>query len=528
MHPVEVEEAVVDADTLPADVDDPGGLGRPLIVVAMAAGALLRAVALAGGPGLPDADEAIAGLMARDVLEGRGWPAFFWGQEYGGTAQLGPLAVSRWLLGPSLLGLRAPTVLLAAANSVLVWRVARRLMAPRAAQLAGLLLWVGAPAALWYGTREMLFYQPTVFLGLVLGLCVLGILDGEARPDSVVTLRWLLVGLCAGVGWWVSPNIVYFVAPSAMVAAWRVGCGARPVQWGRGLLVATAGAAIGASVWLRANAASDMASMDAQATFPVVGTYLTRLAWFASTGLPTQLGLRAIFFQPWTLGPIGIAAYLAVLIPLGFALGHGLRRCGWDAVGLVLAPFIFACIPFGPATANNRYLFFLVPFLALVLARLARSGRIAVVMLAATIALSAFNLAGLHRLASSGPPGLTPTSAIGDVGPVVVVLDRRGIDRVFADYWAAYVIDLRSDERIIAAPTSGIDRYAPYTATVRAAPRPAWVVLHGAQHDAMVTALERLGVDAEVEHAGDFAVVVPERPVMPEELPPAARSPFLE
>src|SRR4051794_27397309 len=157
--------------------------------------------------------------MARDLLAGRGWPAFFWGQAYGGTAQLGPLALSRWLLGPSLLGLRAPTLLLAAANSVLVWRIARRLVPPVPAQLAGLLTWVGAPGALWYGTREMLFYQPTVFLGLVLGLCVLGILDAGARTDSAVTLRWLLAGLCAGVGWWVSPNIVYFVAPSALVAA---------------------------------------------------------------------------------------------------------------------------------------------------------------------------------------------------------------------------------------------------------------------------------------------------------------------
>ena len=80
----------------------------------------------------------------------------------------------------------------------------------------------------------------------------------------------------------------------------------------------------------------------------------------------------------------------------------------------------------------------------------------------------------------------------------------------------------------IAAPVSGIDRHAPYTATVRADPDAAWVVLHGSQYDAMVTALERLGVDAEIEHAGDFAIVMPERPVMPEELPPAARSPFGE
>jgi 4-amino-4-deoxy-L-arabinose transferase-like glycosyltransferase len=526
-----MKAAAVDADTPPerddsgaAGADDGAGLGRPLVALAVAAGALLRVAALAGGPGLPDADEAIAGLMARDVLEGRGWPAFFWGQEYGGTAQLGPLALSRWLLGPSLPGLRVPTLLLAAANGVLVWRIAHRLMPPRPAQLAGLLMWVGAPAALWYGTREMLFYQPTVFLGLVLALCVLGLLDDSAVDDSAVTLRWLLAGLCAGVGWWVSPNIVYFVVPSAIVAAWRVVRGPRPVPW-RGPLVATAGAALGASVWITANAASDLASMDARSTFPVVGTYLSRLEWFASTGLPAQLGLREVFFQPWILGALGVAAYLAVLVPLGFATAQGLRRCGWDAVGLVVFPFIFARIPFGPDTPNNRYLFFLVPFLALVLARLARSRRIAVVMLAAAMTLSALNVAGLHRLASSGPPGLPATSAIGDVGPVIDALDRRRITRVFADYWVAYVITFRSDERVIAASSAGLERYPRYTGAVRSAARPAWVVVHGPQYDAMVSALRSLGVDAEVEHAGDFAIVVPGRPVMPEELPPAARSP---
>jgi hypothetical protein len=302
--------------------------------------------------------------------------------------------------------------------------------------------------------------------------------------------------------------------------------GPRPARWGLGLAVSAAGAAVGASVWITANAASDMASLTAQSTFPVVGTYPSRLAWFARTGLPTQLGLRGVFFQPWTLGVIGTAGYLALLVPLVLATARGLRRGGWDAVGLVLCPLVFARIPFGPDTPNNRYLFFVVPFLALVLARLGGTRRMAGVLLTGMIALSALNLAGLHRLASSGPPGLPATSATGDVGPVIEALERRGTTRVFADYWIAYVIDLGSDERVIAAPSSGIDRYPRYTETVRAAPGAAWVVVDGVQHDALVAALARLGVRAEVERAGDFAIVVPERLVMPEELPAAARSPF--
>jgi hypothetical protein len=64
------------------------------------------------------------------------------------------------------------------------------------------------------------------------------------------------------------------------------------------------------------------------------------------------------------------------------------------------------------------------------------------------------------------------------------------------------------------APADGVDRGS------------AWVVVDGSPHDALIAALARLGVNAEVEHAGDLTVVVPERPVMPEELPGAARSPF--
>jgi hypothetical protein len=112
---------------------------------------------------------------------------------------------------------------------------------------------------------------------------------------------------------------------------------------------------------------------------------------------------------------------------------------------------------------------------------------------------------------------------VGDLGPAIAALDRAGVTEVYADYWVAYRLAFETEERIVASPSWGIDRYPPYTARVEAAARPAWVVTVGPQLDALVAALDRLGVPADVVAAGEMAVVLPARPVAPGELPEAAR-----
>ncbi|MCC7241430.1 MAG: hypothetical protein IT180_05865 [Acidobacteria bacterium] len=70
-----------------------------------------------------DSDQAIIGLMAKHLSEGRAWPLFFYGQEY-------MLGVEAWLmapvfavLGPTVFALRLTMMLINAAAALLLWRL---------------------------------------------------------------------------------------------------------------------------------------------------------------------------------------------------------------------------------------------------------------------------------------------------------------------------------------------------------------------------------------------------------------------
>jgi hypothetical protein len=175
---------------------------------------------------------------------------------------------------------------------------------------------------------------------------------------------------------------------------------------------------------------------------------------------------------------------------------------------------------------NLRYQFFIVPFVALVLARAVdRSWRevtsIAVV-LAVTVAIT---IVGFVRMVDiSAHSDVYKVGHVGDLGPAERALDANGITDVFADYWVSYRISYETHERIVAAPSAGSDRYRPYHDRVRAASRSAWVVEQGTQLGALTGALDAQGIGYRVIPAGDVAVVITARPVLPESVPAEARA----
>ncbi|HEY5153788.1 MAG TPA: glycosyltransferase family 39 protein, partial [Acidimicrobiales bacterium] len=210
------------------------GPGRVVVGAALVAGVVLRVIVAFTALGRPDSDEVIAGLMARHLDSG--FPASFWGQHYGGTIELVPVWASLRVFGMSVPGLRVPTVALAVVNAVLVWRCARRLMPAGSAVVAGLLAWVWPAAVVWFGMREMLFYVPTLTLGLIAMLLALRLgrwgdpseVGGQADagggdPFSQQWPQWAALGLVVGLGWWTSPNIIYFAVPVVLALVARPG-----------------------------------------------------------------------------------------------------------------------------------------------------------------------------------------------------------------------------------------------------------------------------------------------------------------
>lgn len=94
-----------------------------------------------------DSDQAIVGLMAKHISEGRAFPLYYYGQEY-------MLAVEAWLaapvmlaLGPTVLALKVPLVAVNLATVLLLLRIAVRDVGLRPALAFAAVLPVAIPAA---------------------------------------------------------------------------------------------------------------------------------------------------------------------------------------------------------------------------------------------------------------------------------------------------------------------------------------------------------------------------------------------
>ena len=182
-----------------------------LIVV----GVLLRVWLLGNAP--MNSDEATAGLVAHQIAHGHTY-AFYWGQSYGGVEPY-VLALNFLVFGQSPFMLNATPALLALVGSVLVWRIGLRLFRPAAAVVAAVLSFIWSESSLWNSTREYGLHEVTMVLGLVLLLEALRIAQKARDEGADRLIDWAILGAAGGLGFWASPEIVYFAVPVAVMVA---------------------------------------------------------------------------------------------------------------------------------------------------------------------------------------------------------------------------------------------------------------------------------------------------------------------
>lgn len=158
-------------------------LRRLLIVAAV----LLAGVALRGvfflrfDESYFDSDQAIVGLMAKHLVEGRAFPLFFYGQEY-------MLGVEAWVMapvfavfGPTVFALRLTMVLLNAATVIVLWWLLVR--------DARLHPWLAALAAAPFGLAPF-----------ITGAHLVEAQGGNVEPFLWVLVAWLVRGRPLALG----------------------------------------------------------------------------------------------------------------------------------------------------------------------------------------------------------------------------------------------------------------------------------------------------------------------------------------
>ena len=429
------------------------------------------------------ADQAVVGLMAREILKGHLF-TFYWGQPYGGGEPY-VVAVLFAMLGQSRLVLGLAPLLLDAIAALLVWRVGRRLFDPRVGVLAALIFWIWPEVYLYLSTVEYGFRYLTLVCGLAVLLFALRLT--QRRPPWLGD--WAALGLFLGVGWWCSPEIVYFAVPSLALLAFCAIRGRLRLRLAA-LTLCVAAAILGALPWLAANVGSGFPSLQVPAN-PAT-TWLERARIFVEKAMPMALGLRVRGSGDWVAGaPVSIVLYglCGAAILAWIAVLCARRRALVLVVFVAFFPFAYTYSTFSWYWSDGRYALYVAPVLALLAASavysLTRRRRLAraapalalVAALGLTVATAVRTAPYVPRPAS----GSTPTQWITwhsdpDLWPqpLVAALERSRATAVYADYWVAYVLDFEAGGQIVAADPK-VDRYPPYLAAVRRSRHPAWV-----------------------------------------------------
>lgn len=447
----------------------------PVLAAVAAAGLLLRVYVYRSRLGAPNSDEAVVGLMVRHVLHGQ-VTTFYWGQGYGGSQEALLTAPVFFVFGSSWLALRVVPVALTAVAALVVWRVGRRLFGSPAGLVAAALVWLWPPYALDWTTHQFGFYAGGTLYAALLLLLALRI------AEQPTLARVSVFGLVFGLALWEDIQLVPVALPILAWVLWR-----RPAAV-RHAWLALPAAVVGASPWLLWNVHHGFASF--QTHIVAQSSYEHRLRVFFSPLLPMLLGLRTPFSQEALLSGAAVDGALVVLAAC-FAYGAWRSRAG-DASILYLTtaafPFVYAISRQTLFSSEPRYLLVLVPALALLLAQAASTRPRAATLLVAAAALSAVTLTRMDSWVRSAAP--VPPIAPHRTGAAVAALRRAHVDRVFAHYWAAYLIDFETREKIVAAqskltsirfsdgrprsPHDPFDRWPPYWDTVRRAPRVAF------------------------------------------------------
>ncbi|MBU4275329.1 MAG: discoidin domain-containing protein [Proteobacteria bacterium] len=448
-----------------------------------------------------DYDEAVTGLMALEILQGK-HQLLFWGQPYMGTLEAYLAALLFKLFGPSTLMLRLSLLIYGSAGVLALYSLGRSAGGRRLGLLA---------ACLWSLPPLFLSFQGVYVTGGHLEAVVAGalLLAGACRlafdPPRRAGLWALGLGVVGGLGLWSSLLILPLVAASLLGL-----CLARPV-WltGRGPWLAGLGLLLGAAPLLVWNAEHHWLTL-----VQVGGSQLSR-AWsnagmlISNVWTPMLTGAwwdgRSVASEMPSLVPMAALA-LIYLPALGLAVAAlvGWTRRAWrrqnpwqspaDLVALALWVLLLLHASSGHGhKAILRYATpLMVPLTVLAALWLGKVNRWRPLLGAGLVlGLLVFNLYTHHLYLErfAGTPH-RPVEA------VLEVLANKGVDFSYAHGRVALPLTFESRGKVLAADFFGA-RNLSHLRQVDAAAQPAWVThkrLAVPAPTMLGRALRRLGV----------------------------------
>jgi hypothetical protein len=394
-----------------------------------------------------NADQAIVGLMAQDILYRNAHPVFFAGSEYAGTLEQHYVAAWFWLLPDTVAVHRAAIALLLVGIVLAIWSLALVLLGPRAALASGLFL---ALAPQFFFRRGLMSdgpYTPYFLLAAVVLLLVAlserRVMAGGKPTGLLVSIAFLL-----GLAWWTHP--LAMALGLAVAVTLLLGETRRRVSW-QDLATSLAAFMAGSLPWWLRNWDSQWASLtNADTGLRSFGKMLVQWQIVAREGVPILIGARAVADPARPASWISIAALsatgltlllgLLVINRFGTALARRMTLC---AVLFALASAAMGMSSLRISFAEPRFLFPTYFVLALCFGAAVTCAsappplRLAIVGAALALHLySHFN----------AQPSRAPSQAL------VRQIEETGVATLYTTYWKAYPITFRSRGRVVAAP----------------------------------------------------------------------------
>lgn len=181
------------------------------------AGLLLRLFFLYQTDFVIDSDEAIVGLMAKHINEGKPWPFFYYGQDYMGSFEAILTSLVFQIAGKSSAALKIVPLLFSILQIWLVYRLASYFVERVPALFAAALCSFAPITLLLWSTKARGGFIEVVALGtiaLIFSCEILKRKDSSARDLSKLVYG---LGLSLGLGWWVNNQISYYMLPIGVI-----------------------------------------------------------------------------------------------------------------------------------------------------------------------------------------------------------------------------------------------------------------------------------------------------------------------
>ena len=159
-----------------------------------------------------DSDEAIVGLMAKHMLEGKGIPVFYYGQHYMGSLEAICAAGSFALFGISTFALQLVPFVFGLFLIPVIYLMGIELGSKWAGRIGALYIALPPVGLVVWSLKARGGFIELVFIG---SLALLLFMKWLKNPKLD---RTAVVGMLLGVGWWVNNQIIYYMLPIALFA----------------------------------------------------------------------------------------------------------------------------------------------------------------------------------------------------------------------------------------------------------------------------------------------------------------------